>query len=97
MTSFEQPDAGLLIEHLLPMLLATRFSLTQESQGRNLFFGELGTALELLRGKLTVISSPRAGRGDSPYPWLWRYVSHFTVGAKGRAVQHAKWSCSQLR
>jgi hypothetical protein len=91
MTSFEQPDAGLLVEHLLPSLLGASHSLSQEVQERTMFFGELGTALEALHGRLTVISSPpRAARGDSQYPWLWRYVSHFTVGAAARAVQHAK-------
>lgn len=90
-TSFEQPDAGLLVEHLLPSLLGGSYSLSQELQERTLFFGELGTALEVLHGKLTVISSPpRAAREDSQYPWLWRYVSHFIVGAESRAVQHAK-------
>jgi hypothetical protein len=91
MTSFEQPDAGLLVEHLLPTLLGVNNSLSQELQERNLYFGELGTALEALRGRLTVISSPPRGeREDSQYPWLWRYVSHFNVGSEARAVQHAK-------
>jgi tyrosyl-DNA phosphodiesterase len=91
MTSFEQPDAGLLVEHLLPSLLGGNYSLSQELQERTLFFGELGTALEVLHGRLTVISSPpRVAREDSQYPWLWRYVSHFIVGAESRAVQHAK-------
>lgn len=91
MTSFEQPDAGLLVEHLLPSLLGASYSLSQESQERSLFFGELGTALETLHGRLTVISSPPRGvREDSQYPWLWRYVSHFNVGSEARAVQHAK-------
>lgn len=91
MTSFEQPDTGLLVEHLLPSLLGANHSLSQEFQERNLFFGELGTALETLHGRLTVISSPPRGpREDSQYPWLWRYVSHFNVGSEARAVQHAK-------
>lgn len=91
MTSFEQPDAGLLVEHLLPSLLGTFNSLSQEFQERNLFFGELGTALERLHGRITVISSPpRGARMESQYPWLWRYVSHFIVGSAGSAVQHAK-------
>lgn len=91
MTSFEQPDAGLLVEHLLPSLLGASHSLSNELGERNLFFGELGTALEMMHGRLTVISSPpRGAREDSQYPWLWRYVSHFTVGSESRAVQHAK-------
>jgi hypothetical protein len=91
MTTFEQPDAGLLVEHLLPSLLGANHSLSQEIHERSLFFGELGTALETLHGRLTIISSPpRGARDDSQYPWLWRYVSHFNVGSEARAVQHAK-------
>lgn len=91
MTSFEQPDAGLLVEHLLPSLLDTSHSLSQDVHERTLFFGELGMALEALRGKITVISTPpRGARDDAQYPWLWRYVGHFTVGAASHAVQHAK-------
>jgi hypothetical protein len=91
MTSFEQPDAGLLVEHLLPSLLGAGYSLSQEPQERTLFFGELGTELEALHGRLTVITSPpRGAREKSQYPWLWRYVSHLIVGAESRAVQHAK-------
>jgi len=91
MTTFDQPDAGLLVEHLLPSLLGASHSPSQEIQERTLFFGELGTALEQLHGRLTVISSPPTGaREASTYPWLWRYVSHFTVGANARAMQHAK-------
>lgn len=91
MTSFEQPDAGLLVEHLLPSLLDTSHSLAQDVHERTLFFGELGTALEALRGRITVISTPpRGAREDAQYPWLWRYVGHFTVGAASHAVQHAK-------
>jgi hypothetical protein len=66
-------------------------SLSQDVQERTLFFGELGTTLERLRDRITIISSPPRGeRESSQYPWLWRYVSHFTVGAKRRAKQHAK-------
>lgn len=91
LTSFERPDASLLVEHLLPSLLGANNSLSREFRERNVFFGELGTALDALHGRLTVISSPpRGAREDSQYPWLWRYVSHFNVGSEARAVQHAK-------
>lgn len=91
MTSFERPDDRLMVEHLLPSLLGVNYTLSQELQERNLFFGELSTALEALHGRFTVISSPSRGtREDSQYPWLWRYVSHFNVGSDVRAVQHAK-------
>lgn len=91
MTTFDQPDAGLLVEHMLPSLLGMSYSLSQEPEDRTMFFGELGTMLESLHGRITIISSPpRANQADSPYPWLWRHVSHFRVGAKSHAVQHAK-------
>lgn len=106
-TTYDQPDAGLLVEHLLPGLLCLDSTLTQEEAERNLYFGELGTALQRLRGRLTIISSPprnrrfkndgeeqtqgdNAGHQSAPYPWLWRYVNHLTVGSNGTAVQHAK-------
>lgn len=90
-TTFDQPEAGLLVEYLLPSLLGETRSLSHELQERTLFFGELGTALERLHGRLTAISSPPQAVGEPRhYPWLWRYVSHFTVGAVSRAVQHAK-------
>lgn len=90
-TTFDPPDSGLLVEHVLPSLLGASHSLSQDLKERSLFFGELGSALEALRGRLTVISSPpHADRKEAQYPWLWRYVSHFTVGAQARAVQHAK-------
>lgn len=90
-TTFDQPDAGLLVEHILPSLLGLSHTPTQDLQERGLFFGELGTMLEVLRGRLSVISSPpRTKQERGQYPWLWRYVSHFTVGSNGPAVQHAK-------
>ncbi len=88
-TTFDQPDVGLLVEHLLPSLLGVGHSLSHELEERTLFFGELGTALERLHGRITVISTQAVGQAPQ-YPWLWRYVSHFTVGAESRATQHAK-------
>lgn len=90
MTSYDQPYAGLLVEHLLPSLVNASRALTAEPQERMLFFGELGTALEALHGRLTVITSPSRQTREPLYPWLWRYVSHFTVSARLGAVQHAK-------
>ena len=90
-TTYDQPDASLLVEHLLPSLLGMSYSLSHEVQERALFFGELGTTLEALHGRLTVISSPLSKeRASSQYPWLWRYMDHFTVGAVSNVVQHAK-------
>lgn len=91
LTSFEPPDAALLVEHLLPSLLGVSGELTTEVTERNQFFAELATELEALRGRLTIISSPaRTTAPDAVYPWLWRYVRHFTVGSEQAAVQHAK-------
>lgn len=91
MTAFDLPDEGLLVEHLLPSLLGMNNSLSLEVKERTLFFGELGTTLESFRDRITILTSPPRGeRETSQYPWLWRYVGHFTVGAEKRAVQHAK-------
>jgi hypothetical protein len=90
-TTFDQPEASLLVEHLLPSLLGLGHSLSHELEEPTLFFGELGTALERLHGRITVVSSPAQAAGQAPqYPWLWRYVSHFTVGVESSATQHAK-------
>ncbi len=90
-TTFDQPDASFLVEHLLPSLLAANRLVSHELNERALFFGELGTVLKDYHGKLTVISSrPKIGRAVSQYPWLGRYVDHFMVGANSRAVQHSK-------
>jgi hypothetical protein len=91
MTSFEQPEASLLVEHLLPSLLGLYHAPTLDYGERNGFFGELCTTLERLHTRLTVISSPPQDlRRDPQYPWIWRYVSHFRVGRERHAVQHAK-------
>jgi len=99
MTSFEQPDARLLVEHLLPSLLNMRNGLMEDMEGRHRFFGELDMALQFLHGRLTVISSSLPAKkgedvtyehDDVQYPWWRRYVNHFTVGRQSRAVQHAK-------
>ncbi len=67
-------------------------SLSQESGERTLFFSDLDSELKWLRGRITIISSPTNGVGSAAqYPWLWRYVSNFTVGSKSRATQHAKF------
>ncbi len=60
MATFDQPDAVLLVEYLLPSLLGASHSLSQEVQERTLFFGELGTAL----AQLTVDS--RSSRRHPP-------------------------------
>ncbi|MBS2031507.1 MAG: hypothetical protein JST54_26640 [Deltaproteobacteria bacterium] len=98
MTTYRPAEAPLLVEHLLPSLLHLSRSPTNEPEGRALFFGELAVRLERLRGRMTIVSSTADEDGDHnfsaatkpQYPWLWRYVSPFTVGATGQAVQHAK-------
>ena len=88
-TTYDQPEAGLLVENLLPALLGMSHSLSHELEERTLFFGELDAALQQLRGRLTVISSPPQAVREAPhYPWLWRYVSHFypeSAAVVGRA------------
>jgi hypothetical protein len=97
-TTYRPADASLLVEHVLPSILGLSRGFTEDADSRALYFGELASRLEGLRGKLTVISSSSTEEGDSfsgrdgaiSYPWLWRYVTPFSVGAEGAAVQHAK-------
>jgi hypothetical protein len=90
MTTFDHPDPGLLVEHLLPSLLGMTYTLTQNLDEKNQFFGDLATSLERLRGRISIISSPPREIGQGLYPWLGRYVDHFHVGSKEHAVQHSK-------
>ncbi|RKG90109.1 hypothetical protein D7W82_05010 [Corallococcus sp. CA049B] len=97
-TTFEPAQPELLVEHLLPSILSLHRGFESEPAARSLYFGELGLALQRLRGRLTVISSPASvARERDPdaatgaaYPWLWRYVAPFFTGARGAAIQHAK-------
>ncbi|RKI44576.1 hypothetical protein D7Y27_13430 [Corallococcus sp. AB004] len=97
-TTFEPAQPELLVEHLLPSILSLNRGFESEPAARSLYFGELGLALQRLRGRITVISSPasvaRERDPDAPtgaaYPWLWRYVAPFFTGAQSAAIQHAK-------
>lgn len=97
-TTYRPPDAGLLVEHVLPSILGLDRAFTTDVAARPLYFGELARELEKVRGKITVITSCVVEEGDSTiedssavaYPWLWRYVSQFSVGADQAAIQHAK-------
>jgi len=91
LTSFDRPDPGFLVEHFLPALFGMSRVPSSDSKDRSLFFAELDRNLMALRDRLTIISSaPRTERISRQYPWLWRYVSNFTVGADRSAIQHAK-------
>lgn len=97
-TTFEPAQPELLVEHLLPSILSLSRGFESEPAARSLYFGELALALQRLRGRLTVISSPASvaqerepeASAGTAYPWLWRYVSPFFTGARGAAIQHAK-------
>ncbi|RKH27582.1 hypothetical protein D7Y13_18660 [Corallococcus praedator] len=97
-TTFEPAQPELLVEHLLPSILSLSRGFESEPAARSLYFGELALALQRLRGRLTVISSPASvaqereseASAGTAYPWLWRYVSPFFTGAQGAAIQHAK-------
>jgi hypothetical protein len=91
LTTYDRPDASLLVERFLPALLGARSSIGSEGLERRPSFAELVDELERRRHQLTILSSPSRERlVDDPYPWLWRYVAHVSVGARGPAVQHAK-------
>lgn len=87
-TSFDQPDASLLVEYMLPSLLMANHSALSVEHENN---ANLAVNLERLKGKLNIITSmPRNAQRENAYPWLWRYVDHYCVGRGSPVVQHSK-------
>lgn len=91
-TTYDRPDARLLVERLLPDLLRIDASVDGNHREQQTFLGRLATQLEALQTKLVVVSSmPQANEIGAPsYPWLWRHVHLLQVGLNESAVQHAK-------
>jgi hypothetical protein len=97
LTTYDRADERFLAEHLLPVLLKLSREPDGEGAERQYFLLELDQRLKHLHGHLFVVSSTsREEPGDEDegesgtYGWLWRSIRHFTVGSRGRAVQHAK-------
>lgn len=89
LTTFDPPDAGVLVEEYLPAWLQLKNSYTDEGKDRLRYFAELSDELRRLKGHIAIISS--AGQvGASAEAWIWNYIRRFEVGAMRAAVQHAK-------
>ncbi|EGF33621.1 hypothetical protein IMCC9480_3399 [Oxalobacteraceae bacterium IMCC9480] len=96
-TTYDRADATLMAKHLLPRLLnITREPEGDGAEGAN-FRLQLHRALELLRGRLLIVSSTTSRPTNDPdssdgkeYDWIWKSIRQLSVGYDGKAVQHAK-------
>lgn len=90
-TSYRPVSPEFLAGDVLPQLAGIDRSENEEPDSRQWFIAEAMQALEPLKGRLTVITSPPVSRADSQDDtWLWHYVTPFTVGKEGPCIQHAK-------
>lgn len=89
LTTYDPPDATLLVEDLLPRWFQLDRELSSDDAANRFFLAELEMALQRRRGKLAVFSSPAVLGPDSQH-WIWSHVARHFVGARGSVVQHAK-------
>lgn len=89
LTTYEPPDATLLVEDLLPRWFQLDREASSEGRENRFFLVELEEALQQRRGKLSVFSSNAVVDAASRH-WVWSYVVPHRVGARGATVQHAK-------
>jgi hypothetical protein len=97
LTTYDRADERLLAEHLLPLLLKLSREPDGEGVERQYFLLELDQRLKHLHDRLFVVSSTSREEptneeegASGTYGWIWRSIRHFTVGSRGKAVQHAK-------
>lgn len=88
LTTFEPPDADVLVEDVLPGWLGLSRDAAESGPERTTFLVDLQRRVKSLRGRLAVFSSSRPNGGRSH--WLWNDVLLCTVGSCGPVVQHAK-------
>ena len=88
LTTFEPPDADVLVEDVLPGWLGLSRDAAESGPERTTFLVDLQRRVKSLRGHLAVFSSSRPTTGRSH--WLWNDVFLCTVGSCGPVVQHAK-------
>ncbi|CAB3800656.1 hypothetical protein [Pararobbsia alpina] len=89
LTTFDSPDAGVLIESYLPGWLGLEGICVDEGGDRLRYFAELEDALRRLKGRIVIISSPGTAH-ISADGWIWNYIRRYEVGAERQATQHAK-------
>lgn len=89
LTTYDPPDADVLIEDFLPSWLNLRSAYTNEREDRLRYFAELENQLRILKGKIAIIASPK-DFAPTANSWLWHFIRRFEVGANGPADQHAK-------
>ncbi|MPS82137.1 MAG: hypothetical protein E2591_29120 [Achromobacter sp.] len=89
LTTFDPPQADVLIQDLLPEWLGLSNSYADEGADKLRFYAELEDYLKRLHGKFTIISSPGT-QEQGGHGWIWRYISRLQVGFQEAAIQHAK-------
>lgn len=89
LTTFDPPDAGVLIESYLPGWLGLQGVCVDEGDDRLRYFAELEDALRRLKGRIAIISSPGTTHVSAD-GWIWNYIRRHEVGADRQATQHAK-------
>ncbi len=89
LTTYDPPDATLLVEDLLPRWFQLDREMSSDDAANRFFLAELEVELQRRRGKLAVFSSPAVLGPDSQH-WIWSHVARHFVGALGSVVQHAK-------
>lgn len=89
LTTFNPPEAKVLVEELLPDWLGLSNFPVDEGLDRLRFFAELEEELKRLKGRFTIVSTMGAsvptGNG-----WIWNYIHRLQVGFRRAATQHAK-------
>lgn len=89
LTTFDPPQADVLIQDLLPEWLGLSNSYADEGADKLRFYAEMEDYLKRLHRKFTIISSP-GPQEQSGHGWIWRYISRLQIGFQGAAIQHAK-------
>ena len=72
LTTFEPPDADVLVEDVLPVWLGLAREATDSGPEQTTFIVELQQRIKALRGRLSVFTSTRPSEGSAH--WLWNDV-----------------------
>ncbi|TDP74727.1 hypothetical protein [Roseateles toxinivorans] len=89
LTTFDPPQADVLVQDLLPDWLGLSTAYVDEGADKLRFYAELEDGLKRLQGRFTIVSSPGI-QEQGGHGWIWRYIRRMQVGCNRAAVQHAK-------
>jgi hypothetical protein len=88
-TTYDPPDATLLVEDLLPLCFKMNRESSSDDVENRFFLADLESELQRRRGNLAIFASA-AFLGAESQHWIWSHVTRHFVGARGPVVQHAK-------